>query len=71
MGDSSPPSQARTHLAFACGLVVVFAIFNGFDARMKRRRRRGATPWKTLAMSSPMILPSVTGVGLRLHALMG
>ncbi len=48
------------------GLLVMFAIFNRFDARYEEAARDlGATPWQTLRhVVLPIILPSVIGVGL-------
>jgi putative spermidine/putrescine transport system permease protein len=48
------------------GLLVMFAIFNRFDARYEEAARDlGATPWQTLRhVILPIILPSVIGVGL-------
>ena len=48
------------------GLLVMFAIFNRFDARYEEAARDlGATPWQTLRhVVLPIILPSVLGVGL-------
>ena len=48
------------------GLLVMFAIFNRFDARYEEAARDlGATPWQTLRhVVLPIVLPSVIGVGL-------
>jgi putative spermidine/putrescine transport system permease protein len=48
------------------GLLVMFAIFNRFDARYEEAARDlGATPWQTFQyVVLPIILPSVIGVGL-------
>ena len=48
------------------GLLVMFAIFNRFDARYEEAARdQGATPWQTLRhVVLPIVAPSVVGVGL-------
>jgi putative spermidine/putrescine transport system permease protein len=48
------------------GLLIMFAIFNRFDARLEEAARDlGATPWQTFRyVVLPIILPSVVGVGL-------
>lgn len=48
------------------GLLIMFAIFNRFDARLEEAARDlGATPWQTFRhVVLPIILPSVVGIGL-------
>src|SRR5271156_1631423 len=48
------------------GLLVMFAIFNRFDARYEEvARDQGATPWQTLRyVVLPIVAPSIVGVGL-------
>ncbi|CAN5487894.1 ABC transporter permease [soil metagenome] len=48
------------------GLLIMFAIFNRFDARLEEAARDlGATPWQTFRhVVLPIILPSVIGIGL-------
>ncbi|RWR32321.1 ABC transporter permease [Sinirhodobacter populi] len=48
------------------GLLVMFAVFNRFDASYEEAARdQGATPWQTFAhVVLPIILPSVIGVAL-------
>lgn len=48
------------------GLLIMFAIFNRFDARFEEAARDlGATPWQTFRhVVLPLILPSVIGIGL-------
>jgi putative spermidine/putrescine transport system permease protein len=48
------------------GLLIMFAIFNRFDARLEEAARDlGATPWQTFwHVIAPVILPSLIGVAL-------
>jgi putative spermidine/putrescine transport system permease protein len=48
------------------GLLIMFAIFNRFDARLEEAARDlGATPWQSFRhVVLPIILPSVVGIGL-------
>ena len=48
------------------GLLIMFAIFNRFDARLEEAARDlGATPWQTFRhVVLPIILPSLVGIGL-------
>lgn len=48
------------------GLLIMFAIFNRFDARLEEAARDlGATPWQTFRhVVAPIILPSLIGVAL-------
>ncbi len=48
------------------GLLIMFAIFNQFDARLEEAARDlGATPWQTFwHVIAPVILPSLIGVAL-------
>jgi putative spermidine/putrescine transport system permease protein len=48
------------------GLLIMFAIFNRFDARLEEAARDlGATPWQTFRhVVLPIILPSVVGIAL-------
>lgn len=48
------------------GLLIMFAVFNRFDARLEEAARDcGATPWQTFRhVVLPIILPAVVGVGL-------
>ena len=48
------------------GLLIMFAIFNRFDRRLEEAARDlGATPWQTFRhVITPIILPSLIGVGL-------
>jgi putative spermidine/putrescine transport system permease protein len=48
------------------GLLILFAVFNRFDARFEEAARDlGATPWQTFRhVVLPLILPSLIGVGM-------
>ena len=48
------------------GLLIMFAIFNRFDARLEEAARDlGASPWQTFwHVVLPIILPSLVGIGL-------
>ncbi len=48
------------------GLLIMFAVFNRFDARLEEAGRDlGATPWQVFRhVLLPIILPSVIGIGL-------
>ena len=74
MGTFTSGLGAHLTWTLPFGLLVMFAIFNRFDARYEEAARDlGATPWQTLRyVILPIILPSVIGVGLvRLHPVMG
>jgi putative spermidine/putrescine transport system permease protein len=61
-------SALGAHLTWTLpfGLLIMFAIFNRFDARFEEAARDlGATPWQTLRhVVLPIIGPSVVGIGL-------
>ena len=61
-------SGVGAHLTWTLpfGLLIMFAIFNRFDARLEEAARDlGATPWQTFRhVILPIILPSLIGVGL-------
>ena len=61
-------SGLGAHLSWTLpfGLLIMFAIFNRFDARLEEAARDlGATPWQSFAhVILPIILPSVIGIGL-------
>ena len=66
MGTFTSGLGAHLTWTLPFGLLVMFAIFNRFDARYEEAARDlGATPWQTLRfVILPIILPSVIGVGL-------
>ena len=61
-------SALGAHLTWTLpfGLLIMFAIFNRFDARFEEAARDlGASPWQTLRhVVLPIIGPSVVGIGL-------
>jgi putative spermidine/putrescine transport system permease protein len=61
-------SGLGAHLSWTLpfGLLIMFAIFNRFDARLEEAARDlGATPWQCFRhVILPIILPSVIGIGL-------
>jgi putative spermidine/putrescine transport system permease protein len=61
-------SGLGSHLTWTLpfGLLIMFAIFNRFDARLEEAARDlGATPWQSFRhVVLPIILPSVVGIGL-------
>ena len=61
-------SGLGAHLSWTLpfGLLIMFAIFNRFDARLEEAARDlGATPWQSFRhVILPIILPSVIGIGL-------
>ena len=66
MGNYTSGLGAHLTWTLPFGLLVMFAIFNRFDARFEEAARdQGATPWQTLQhVVLPIILPSLVGVGL-------
>ena len=66
MGEFTSGLGAHLTWTLPFGLLVMFAIFNRFDARFEEAARdQGATPWQTLRyVILPIILPSLVGVGL-------
>jgi putative spermidine/putrescine transport system permease protein len=66
MGNFTSGLGAHLTWTLPFGLLVMFAIFNRFDARYEEAARDlGATPWQTLRhVILPIILPSLVGVGL-------
>ena len=66
MGQFTSGLGAHLTWTLPFGLLVMFAIFNRFDARFEEAARDlGATPWQTLRhVVFPIIMPSIIGVGL-------
>ena len=66
MGNFTSGLGAHLTWTLPFGLLVMFAIFNRFDARYEEAARDlGATPWQTLRyVILPIIAPSLVGVGL-------
>jgi putative spermidine/putrescine transport system permease protein len=66
MGQFTSGLGAHLTWTLPFGLLVMFAIFNRFDARYEEAARdQGATPWQTLRyVVLPIVAPSVVGVGL-------
>jgi putative spermidine/putrescine transport system permease protein len=66
MGEFTSGLGAHLTWTLPFGLLVMFAIFNRFDARYEEAARdQGATPWQTLRyVVLPIVAPSVVGVGL-------
>lgn len=61
-------SALGAHLTWTLpfGLLIMFAVFNRFDARLEEAARDlGATPWQTFRyVVAPIIAPSLVGIGL-------
>jgi len=66
MGQFTSGLGAHLTWTLPFGLLVMFAIFNRFDARYEEAARdQGATPWQTLRyVVLPIVAPSIVGVGL-------
>src|SRR5260221_5463031 len=66
MGLFSSALGAHLTWTLPFGLLIMFAIFNRFDARFEEAARDlGASPWQTLRhVVLPIIGPSVVGIGL-------
>src|ERR1700704_2383954 len=66
MGLFSSALGAHLTWTLLFGLLIMFAIFNRFDARFEEAARDlGASPWQTLRhVVLPIIGPSVVGIGL-------
>lgn len=66
MGLFSSGLGAHLTWTLPFGLLIMFAVFNRFDARLEEAARDlGATPWQTFRhVVLPIILPSVIGIGL-------
>src|SRR5271167_2969484 len=66
MGTFTSGLGAHLTWTLPFGLLVMFAIFNRFDARYEEAARdQGATPWQTLRyVVLPIVAPSIVGVGL-------
>jgi len=66
MGLFSSGLGAHLTWTLPFGLLIMFAIFNRFDATLEEAARDlGASPWQTFRfVVLPIILPSVVGIGL-------